>query len=180
MLEVQGLKCKKYEPTRGEKKKSLQLSIFIQNAKPSSSFEPQTKDTKLNSLFNYSNFIPSDHPDIVLSSELPSIPFYMPKMLSKTPSPLRGTRSKFAKLRLNLYSPGQNQTPAEVVMLNNTKNNKRITKTLHKSLNIGKIKISSQRKSRDFHFGVLKKKNSEQEVYLPTIIKIRKMVKGKL
>ncbi|OMJ68982.1 hypothetical protein SteCoe_33410 [Stentor coeruleus] len=179
MLEVQGLKCKKYEPKRSEKKKSLQLSIFLQSTKPSSSFESPTKSPKLNSLLKYSTFIPTDYPDIILSSELPNIPFYMPKMLSKTPSPLRKTRTNFTKLRLNLYSPGQNQTPAEVVMQNNAKINKRVTKTLHKSLNIGKMKISSQRKSRDFHIGMMKKGISEQEVYLPTIIKIRKTIKGR-
>jgi hypothetical protein len=95
-LEVQGQKCKKYYPAVHTQKKSIQVSIAFESPEPE----------KINTAV-FTNFpSPINHRGIiVLSSELPSVPYYMPKMLSKTPSPLRLTRSRFNNLRLNMYAP---------------------------------------------------------------------------
>lgn len=77
--------------------------------------------------------------DVLKPKEVPIIPAYMPKLLAKTPSPLKSARTNFTKNKINLFMPQFNSSPAELVLEKRKKNNLLMTKVLNNSIKIEKI-----------------------------------------
>lgn len=182
MLEVQGTKCKKFSLSphvnktakSGAKKKSVQIALFFEDQKASCVIGKQRIKTspKIQFHSNIVNQIPVSrmHNDIVLSSDLPSVPYYMPKLFSRTPSPLRGTRSKFTKLRMNLYSSGH-EPIVQVFEANKKKYDSKIIKAMNKSLNLETLNIV---KTRNINTALKRFRLMDLELQLPSIASLRK------
>lgn len=77
--------------------------------------------------------------DVLKPKEVPIIPAYMPKLLARTPSPIKSTRTTFTKNKLNLFMPQFTSSPAELMLERRKKNNILITKVLNNSIKIEKI-----------------------------------------
>ncbi|OMJ88955.1 hypothetical protein SteCoe_8962 [Stentor coeruleus] len=179
-LEIQGQKCKKYEQKANVKKKAVQISVFIGEAKPSSSIEAIKLTSKEKPMPKPGVCVPTVHPNFIFGPELPNIPFCMPKMLSKTPSPLRGIRSRHIKLRAHLYSPNQHQIPAEMVLENNSRQNRQMTNILNKSLKIGRMNIMSQKYPRSLCNTAGRPRFLDNEETLSLSLELRKAFRGRL
>lgn len=80
--------------------------------------------------------------DVLLPKEVPILPAYMPKLLNRTPSPIKSTRSTFSKNKTNLFMPQLNSSPAELMLEKQKKINLLMTKVLNGSLKIEKIHSS--------------------------------------
>lgn len=76
---------------------------------------------------------------IVQSKDLPNFPFYMSKLLARTPSPLKSTHCTFNKAKQSLFMPFKFSSPAEVALENSKKTNMLVTKVLCSTLKIEKI-----------------------------------------
>ena len=80
--------------------------------------------------------------DVLFPKDVPSLPVYMPKLLNRTPSPIKSTRSTFSKNKMNLLMPQLNSSPAELMLEKQKKINLLMTKVLNGSLKIEKIQSS--------------------------------------
>ena len=188
MLEIQGKKCKKFSmsPLHSNfkqglqpklKKRSVQISLFLNSQLGYLTIEKEKEKEKLPPKIQfYSSAIHQGiNKDIVLSSELPSVPFYMPKLLSRTPSPLRVTRAKLANLRMNLYSPNQGQERIGTETQRRTFHNK-LAKEINKSLNLPNGNTVKQ-KNKIMNKTLKRFRLVDLEVQLPDIISLRKNYK---
>ena len=167
MLEIHGQRCKKFSLSQNSspKKKSIQLSLFLERDKASCIIEKtRSKTSQKNSLYS-SSICSNKRQDIVLSSDLPSVPFYMPKMMSRTPSPTRATRTRGKNIRLNLYSPFQLPINQAIEISGKRFNGK--MNAIDKSFDFSNIK---QRK--DLNLAYTKFRLNDLNLQLPKIINL--------
>lgn len=119
LLGIQGLKCKKHLKKLTKKKRSAQNSLFhprelriheTQRAKSSYySSAPRTIETS------------KQHNDIIFSSDLPSLPLYMPKLIKRGQLQMKSlNKSLIPNTRLNVFSPYKSNT-TEYELLDTTK-----------------------------------------------------------
>jgi hypothetical protein len=100
-FEVQGFKCKKHLQKIKMRRKVLnriEATNILNSNKPDSPLPKVEKG------------LDKMKESIVFSSDLPNVPFYMPRLISRTLSPLKSqTRSRFQKTRVNVFTPQQSR-----------------------------------------------------------------------
>lgn len=103
-FEIQGLKCKKHRKILLEKKKFTQHILFHPT-------EPKIQECQRAKSSYYSSIPrtinkPDNDSGIILASDLPSLPLYMPKLIRRGKSPLKSlNRSLIKGTRLNVFTP---------------------------------------------------------------------------
>ena len=171
ILQIQGQKCKKYFP-KPSTKKPVKISLFLEEQRASLTINNPRSKQKYKRENNSINFSHVNN-EIILSSELPAVPFYMPKFMSRTPSPLRGTRSNLKKLRTNLFPPNHNSISQDPGILSGKRTS--MGKPKRKE-NIKSVKKTENfRKKKSFKKFFLK----DLELQLPSLNQLRKMMKKK-
>ncbi len=138
-LQIQGTKCKKYIPPSSYRKRSVHISLFI-GQRPSSS-KPDRPKSSVVSYIQRRLMTPSvkeDNADSCVS------PIYMPKLLSKTPSPQK-LRFYSNKFKTPKYS--DQSVPAEAALKKLTMKNSSMTQALNLSINIGKFHSMTDKRS---------------------------------
>lgn len=143
-LEIQGKKCKKYISTSSYKKRSVHISLFI-GGKDNNVYRNKRPRSSVMTYVQRNVFTPTlkENP----SKEISLTPFYMPKMISKSPSPVKGNRFYSSKCKVNSILYNEQPFPAEQAIKNLHLANKSVTKALNMSINIGKIQTSPLAKS---------------------------------
>ena len=98
-FEIQGFKCKKHlHQLRGQKR----FNQVTNNPKIPAPF----LETPTNPSLPRSKLPNNPQNSIIFSSDMPNIPLYMPKLISRTQSPLKPV-SQYQKARKNIFtSPG--------------------------------------------------------------------------
>jgi hypothetical protein len=152
-LEVQGQSCARRFKVQTAKKRPYKVSLFIVSniSDVQEDFGRKERRRAVKTSF----VSPAHHKGIVLSTDFPRVPLYMPKMLTRTPSPLRKTRSKFSKLQQFRNQTVESTIPADVAMKASQKFKQAITNSLNKSINIAKVSVQQHKspkiKGNEFH-----------------------------
>jgi hypothetical protein len=169
MLEVLGRQCKRYRSKRNPKS-AVEVSLFTPEEKQVNPRETSFVKNVIKAPLFSSNLTPTGKNNIILSSDLPSVPFYMPKLASRTPSPLRATRSKFINLRLNLYTPFQSIQDSSHTIRQERKQSRPINQSLT-------LKAQNLQKNTDRKKSITKFNIKDLDFPLPSIIINKKLIK---
>lgn len=130
-FEIQGLKCKTHLHKLRRQKRFPHLS----------------KNPKLTTPFSEAPANPSiprsKHPhntnnSIIFSSDLPNLPLYMPKLISRTQTPLKPL-SQYQKARKNIFSSPGCQSHSS-----SHKNREKILRSFNFSINSSHIPVSNR------------------------------------
>lgn len=139
-LEILGSKCKKYSAHFPSRKRALHISLFLND--PFCNIEWKSTRPKTSGLFIKDKKPKQVLNELGLRTLIGDLPNKTPKVICRTPSPMKTPQKRYKKTKGVVYSPGSVMNPSEIALLRYNDNKNAVANSLSKSLNIEKMQFS--------------------------------------